>query len=136
LEGRSGLKALGGDPLAEKGGRRADERGDGFAIWVDETEEDGGVSGEEVDILLQPARSGKEGDAGANRVGFQFSAKVLFRREVAIFVPDDRDCIQEDSDGAFLRGEKAWWERIGEDFSEAEDRFHGRGTSKSEDEVV
>jgi hypothetical protein len=60
----------------------------------------------------------------------------LFRRKVAIFIPDDRDRIQEDSDGAFLQGEKARREGVCEDFPEAKYGFHGGGTGKSEDEVV
>jgi hypothetical protein len=128
LESRSGFKALRSDSLAKEGRRRADERRDGFPIRINEAEEDGGMSSEEVNIFLQPARGGEKGDAGADRVGFQFPADVLFRGKVAIFIPDDRDRIQEDLDGAFLWGEKARWERICEDFPEVKYCFHGRGT--------
>jgi hypothetical protein len=94
------------------------------------------MTSEEIDIFLEPLGGGKEGDARANRVGFQFSAKVLFRREVAILVSDGQDSIEEDPDRAFLWGKEARWEGISEDFAEAENCLHGGWTSKGEDEVV
>jgi hypothetical protein len=136
LEGRSGFETLSGDPLAKEGRRRANERRDSFTVGVDETKEDRGVSSEEVDIFFQPARGGEECDARADRVGFQFSADVLFRGEVAIFVSNDRDCIQKDSNRTFLWGQETRWEGVCEDFPEAEDCLHGGGTGKGEDEIM
>jgi hypothetical protein len=94
------------------------------------------MTSEEVDIFLEPPRGSKEGNAGANRVGLQFTAKVLFRREVAILVSNGRDSIEENPDWAFLRGEEAGREGVCEDFTEAEDCLHGGWTSKGEDEIV
>jgi hypothetical protein len=94
------------------------------------------MASEEVDIFLEPPGGSKEGYARANRVRFQFTAKVLFRREVTILVSDGRDSVEEDPDRAFLWGEKARREGVSEDFLEAEDCLHGGQTSKGEDKVV
>jgi hypothetical protein len=94
------------------------------------------MTSEEVDIFLEPPGGGKEGYAGANRVGFQLAAKVLFGREVAILISNGRDSVEENPDWAFLRGEEARWEGVCEDFTEAEDCLHRGRPSKGEDEVV
>jgi hypothetical protein len=62
--------------------------------------------------------------------------EVQLRGEISVFIMDDGDAVEKDADRALLGGKKTRGERVSEDFTESKNSIHGRGTCKSENEIM